>query len=72
MKVTIETSSLAEWRQLLTLLQALNLPSVVIHSPPSGVIPGDKTEDPTALFGMWQDRPRTLSEIRAKGWDRNA
>ena len=30
---------------------------------------GNKAEDPTALFGIWKDRPRTLEEIRRRNWD---
>ena len=29
---------------------------------------GDKSVDPTALFGIWKDNPRTLEEIRKDAW----
>ena len=31
---------------------------------------GDKSVDPTELFGIWRDQPRSLVEIRRGVWDR--
>ena len=32
---------------------------------------GDKSIDPTALFGIWKDNPRTLEQIREQGGNVN-
>ncbi len=32
---------------------------------------GDKSIDPTGLFGIWANSPRNLQEIRQKAWERN-
>lgn len=40
-----------------------------IQAVPS-VIKGDKTQDPTELFGIWAAAPKRLVEIRSLGWKR--
>jgi len=32
---------------------------------------GDKSIDPTGLFGIWASSPRSLQDIRQKAWERN-
>lgn len=32
---------------------------------------GDKSIDPTSLFGIWEKNPRNLQEIRQNAWERN-
>jgi len=32
---------------------------------------GNKKLDPTALFGIWENKPRNIEEIRGKDWKRN-
>ncbi len=75
MTVTIELSGPQELEQLKQLLESLNISSVNLkESPVERPIPisrGDKTLDPTAIFGLWKDDPRTIEEIRTIGWDRN-
>ncbi|MEL7121852.1 MAG: hypothetical protein AAFO07_20560 [Bacteroidota bacterium] len=31
---------------------------------------GDKSIDPTLLFGIWADHPRNIEDIRQKAWRR--
>ena len=75
MKVIIETQSPAELEQLLLLLRQLGIGSfqVVEKEEPARlpVTEGDKSIDPTDLFGIWKEEPRTIGDIRAKGWNRN-
>ena len=35
------------------------------------ILKGNKNIDPTALFGIWRNSPRTIEEIREKAWNRN-
>ena len=74
MTITIELNTDAELEQLLALFKALPLQNVniVVNKKVLPTIEkGDKTIDPTPLFGMWKDEPRTIEEIRAKDWERN-
>lgn len=80
MRVTIETTNIKELELLIRLLQELNLENVkVVESVEreevkglnSSIIKGDKSIDPSGLFGIWQKNPRTIEEIRSKSWDRN-
>ncbi len=32
---------------------------------------GDKTLNPTELFGLWKEQPRNLADIRKKAWQRD-
>ncbi len=43
------------------------LAQAVVEDDPV-ITKGDKTIDPTSLFGIWKDNPRTLEEIRQKAW----
>jgi hypothetical protein len=77
MRVTIETTNIKELELLMRLLQELNLENVkVIESTEikelkSSIVKGDKSIDPSGLFGIWKSNPRTIEEIRSKSWDRN-
>lgn len=31
---------------------------------------GDKTIDPTVLFGIWKETPKDISDIRMQAWQR--
>ena len=35
------------------------------------IIEGDKSIDPTSLFGIWADAPRNIQDIRQKAWERD-
>jgi hypothetical protein len=74
--ITIVANSLQEVEHLLTLIKALNIshvhittPSMIPQSLP--IVRGNKKLDPTALFGIWKDKPRNLEQIRASAWNRN-
>jgi hypothetical protein len=32
---------------------------------------GDKSIDPSDLFGMWKDNPQSIENIRQKAWQRS-
>ena len=83
MKVTIEVSSQNELERIILFFQTLKLDSVSIISdtlsPKSKKSPkkkmrltkGDKSLDPSSLFGMWANKPRSIEAIRQQGWQRN-
>lgn len=75
MRITIETGSVSEMEQILRLLKSLHIRSVQISAAPDEKHPvitkGDKSIDPTPLFGIWKDHPRSLEEIRKENWTRN-
>ena len=39
--------------------------------PQPSITKGDKTIDPTELFGLWQEHPRNLDDIRKQSWQRS-
>ena len=75
MTITIETSGIQEVEQLLKLLKSLNIKNISIkevsqkHQPV--ITKGDKKLDPRELFGIWQDNPRTLEQVRSDAWKRD-
>jgi hypothetical protein len=74
--ITIVANSLQEVEHLLTLIKALNISHIQITTPsmtsqPLPIVRGNKKLDPTALFGIWKDKPRNLQQIRATAWNRN-
>jgi hypothetical protein len=83
MKLTIEVSSQSELEKIILFFQTLKLDSVRIISDSLTpkpkktikkeikVIKGDKSIDPTELFGMWADDKRPLEEMRQNAWGRN-
>ncbi|MDX1907655.1 MAG: hypothetical protein SF053_11520, partial [Bacteroidia bacterium] len=75
MTITIELSNMQEAEQVLKLLKSLNIKSVNIQETSSkaepGISQGDKTLNPRAIFGIWQEHPRTLEQLRSAAWKRN-
>lgn len=75
MIITIEASGIQEIEQLLQVLKSLDIKNVNIKeaSPKRQpvITKGDKKLDPRALFGIWQDNPRTLEQVRSEAWKRN-
>lgn len=76
MRLTIELNNLNDLEKVMQLLKSLQIQEVKIfptntlnYSP--NITPGDKSIDPKALFGIWEDAPRSLTEIRSKSWTRN-
>ncbi len=82
MKLTVKVTSQSELEKIILFFQTLNLDSirVVIDSltptPKKNnkktmrLTKGDKTLDPSDLFGMWKDNPKTIVNIRQKAWER--
>ena len=78
MKITIETTSAQEIEALMELLHRLNIKNVTVveqqqmeESLDSSISKGDKSIDPSKLFGIWKNNPRNIDEIRNDSWDRN-
>jgi hypothetical protein len=83
MKLTIEVSSQSELEKIVLFFQTLKMDSVRIISDSllpkpkktrkkvTNITKGDKSIDPTELFGMWADKPRSIEDIRKQGWQRN-
>jgi len=69
MRITIEIDSDKEMEKLSALLKAfdINCVNVLTHEDIT-VDNGDKSIDPTPLFGIWADNPRTLEDIRNRVW----
>jgi len=44
--------------------------TVISDSLESDITRGDKTIDPSDLFGLWEKQPRQLSDIRKQAWQR--
>jgi hypothetical protein len=36
--------------------------------PKPSITKGDKTINPSELFGLWKDQPRNLTDIRKQAW----
>jgi len=72
MKITIEPTSTAELERLIMMLQSMEVTNFeVTNIPKPSITKGDKSIDPTALFGIWKDAPRQLEDIRARAWQHN-
>jgi len=44
--------------------------TIISDSLESDITRGDKTIDPSDLFGLWEKQPRQLSDIRKQAWQR--
>lgn len=83
MKLTIEVASQSELEKIILFFQSIQLEGVRIISDTltrknnkkkkntPKITRGDKTLDPTDLFGIWADNPRSIEDIREKGWKRS-
>jgi hypothetical protein len=84
MKLTIEVSTQSELEKIVLFFQTLKMDSVRIISDSlvqkpkktrkkgANITKGDKSIDPTELFGMWADNPRSIEDIRKQAWERDA
>jgi hypothetical protein len=72
MKVTIEIDSKSEMEKLSAFFKAFKINKVNVISKDDNVpiVKGDKKIDPTALFGIWANKPRSLENIRKDAWQR--
>jgi hypothetical protein len=71
MTVTIQASGLQEMEQLLHLIKSLNINDLKIDfSSKKEIEPtitkGDKTINPTELFGIWKENPKTIGDLRSE------
>ena len=72
MKVTIEIDSKKEFDKLSALFKSLEINKVeIVTADDVAIVKGDKTIDPTCLFGIWADKPRNIQDIRNAAWQRN-
>ena len=72
MRITIEIDSKNEIEQLSALFKTLHTVKVISSDEKTApIIKGDKKIDPTSLFGIWGNNPRSLEEIRKEAWERN-
>ncbi len=82
MKVTVEVSSQSELEKIILFFQTLKLDSIRVVTDSLSMKPkkkdkksisitkGDKSLDPSDLFGMWKDNPQSIETIRDKAWKR--
>ncbi len=82
MKVTVEVSSQSELEKIVLFFNSLKLDSMrivtdaLIPTPKKNnkkglkISKGDKSIDPSDLFGIWKDNPQSIETIRQKAWQR--
>ena len=78
MKITIEIDDLEQVKAVIALLTSLDIEHInVLDSTTTSpnlssdeITHGDETEDPTELFGIWKNTPKTIGEIRRDAWKR--
>ena len=78
MKITIEIDDLEQVKAVMALLTSLDIENInILESTTTSpdlssddISIGDKTEDPTELFGIWKNTPKTIGEIRRDAWKR--
>lgn len=69
-----QTSNIHLVYQILMLSNESNALQSLFRQTSTNELPvkkGDKTLNPTELFGMWADKPRNLQDIRKNDWQRN-
>lgn len=68
MRITIGLPNHQDFEKLLALLKGLGIKNMEVVPGPSGGQPtitrGDKSMDPSALFGIWKDDPRDLDNLQ--------
>ena len=75
MRITIEIDHQSELDKLKTLFETLKIRTVSIV-PEDGEVnttsinQGDKRINPSPLFGIWANQPRSLEQIRKDAWER--
>lgn len=76
MTVTIETSGIRELEQLLRLLKEMNIKKIKIQATDEDysptIVKGNKKVDPSQLFGIWKNHPKTIEQIRETAWRRRS
>ena len=75
MRITIEIDSNSEMEKLSALLKTFNINTVNVTSAGEvalTVLKGDKKIDPKSLFGIWEDQPQSIDDIRKTAWQRKS
>ncbi|MDZ7936079.1 MAG: hypothetical protein U5M51_14150 [Emticicia sp.] len=74
MKVTLEITNLGEIEKLFSFFQTVKLDGVQVSSEDFKRKPkikkGNKSLNPKELFGIWQESPKNIEDIRANAWQR--
>ena len=71
MRITIEIDSKSEMEKLSALFKTFKINAVnIINDNATPVTKGDKKIDPTDLFGIWANKPRSIEDIRKDAWKR--
>jgi hypothetical protein len=73
MKITIEIDDKSEMEKLSAFFKTFKINKVKVISADDNKIPvvkGDKKIDPTGLFGICANNPRSLEDIRKDAWQR--
>jgi hypothetical protein len=73
MRITIEIDSKSELEKLSALFKTLKINTIQVISADDNTTPvviGDKKIDPTGLFGLWANKPRSIENIRKDAWQR--
>jgi hypothetical protein len=58
-------------RELADFVAFLTVRHQVIKRPLPQITAGNKSVDPSDLFGIWKHNPRTLENIRKDAWQRS-
>ena len=76
MKVTLEISNLGEMEKLFSFFETVQLDKIQVETfgqdfklKPK-IKAGNKNLNPKELFGIWQEKPRNIEEIRQIAWKR--
>ena len=71
MKITIEIDTKSELEKLTAFFKTFKVEKVNLVSDKTGAITkGDKSIDPSSLFGIWANEPKKLDDIRKAAWQR--
>jgi hypothetical protein len=75
MRITIEVDSKREMDKLSAFLKTFNVNTIKVLTagdPSANIKKGNKKIDPSDLFGMWANEPRSAEEIRRVAWQRKS
>ncbi|GGH11766.1 hypothetical protein [Mucilaginibacter phyllosphaerae] len=71
MKITIEIDTKSELEKLTAFFKTFKIERVkLVADENSAITRGDKSIDPSSLFGIWAKQPKTLDDIRNAAWKR--
>ncbi len=74
MKVTVEISNENEMEKLFAFFKTIHLDNIEVVTEHNAEQPsiqkGDKKINPKELFGIWQNKPRDIDELRTGAWKR--